>query len=328
MPPKKSNAPSKKTQEKAKDKVVVDKTFGLKNKNKSSKVQKYITSVEKQVKGGVSGKTQNAEFEKKKKKEEEEQRKKMEADLFKPAVAKSKVAPGVDPKSVLCEFFKVGLCTKGDKCKFSHNLDVERRTAKIDASLDPRSLSEEDQKKADTMETWDQSKLESVVTSKQGLDNKNLKTTIVCRYFLEALESKHYGWFWECPNGEKCIYVHALPPGFQLKSSVKKEDMEDHTTPLEELLEIERANLTTRTPLTKELFLKWKTEKQQKIEEEKKAKAVQRAADIKSGKAMRSGRDLFVYNPDLFVDDEDTIDVTELEPEDKDEVRCLSSWMY
>ena len=34
------NKPSKKTEKKAQDKVIQDKTFGLKNKNKSSVVQK------------------------------------------------------------------------------------------------------------------------------------------------------------------------------------------------------------------------------------------------------------------------------------------------
>jgi hypothetical protein len=53
MPPKKKggNQPSKKSVEKAKDKIVQDKTFGLKNKNKSAKVQKYVQAVSTQVKG-------------------------------------------------------------------------------------------------------------------------------------------------------------------------------------------------------------------------------------------------------------------------------------
>ena len=52
MPPKKKgggNQPSNKTVEKQKQKVVEDKTFGLKNKNKSTKVQKYVQQVQKQT---------------------------------------------------------------------------------------------------------------------------------------------------------------------------------------------------------------------------------------------------------------------------------------
>lgn len=52
MPPKKAPGPSKKNVEKKKEKQVEDKTFGLKNKNKSKNVQKYIQEVTKQVKGG------------------------------------------------------------------------------------------------------------------------------------------------------------------------------------------------------------------------------------------------------------------------------------
>jgi hypothetical protein len=41
MPPK----VSKKTEQKKKEKIIEDKTFGLKNKNKSKSVQRYIQSV-------------------------------------------------------------------------------------------------------------------------------------------------------------------------------------------------------------------------------------------------------------------------------------------
>lgn len=45
----------------------------------------------------------------------------------------------------------------------------------------------------------------------------------VCKYFLEAVEKKQYGWFWVCPNGGKeCHYRHALPPGYVLKSQMKE----------------------------------------------------------------------------------------------------------
>lgn len=47
MPPKDKS--SKKTIEKEKARIVEDKTFGLKNKNKSKKVEKFIKSVQSQV---------------------------------------------------------------------------------------------------------------------------------------------------------------------------------------------------------------------------------------------------------------------------------------
>ena len=50
MPPKTKEKPSKKNQLKKQEKSIEDRTFGLKNKNKSSKVQKYISQVETGVK--------------------------------------------------------------------------------------------------------------------------------------------------------------------------------------------------------------------------------------------------------------------------------------
>ena len=42
MGPKKDDNMSKKTEKKIQEKIIDDKTFGLKNKNKSKVVQKYI----------------------------------------------------------------------------------------------------------------------------------------------------------------------------------------------------------------------------------------------------------------------------------------------
>jgi hypothetical protein len=86
------------------------------------------------------------------------------------------------------------------------------------------------------MDKWDQQKLEEVVQSKAV---KQPPTDIVCKYFLEAIESSKYGWFWECPNGgTTCKYKHALPPGFILKSKAAKTDDKEEIS-LEEFLETE-----------------------------------------------------------------------------------------
>jgi hypothetical protein len=76
--------------------------------------------------------------------------------------------------------------------------------------------------------------------------------------------------------------------------------------------------LTKRTPLTLELLLKWKEEKKKKREEDQKAKQEKREQDIKSGKILRSGREMFTYDPTLFVDDDDVLDTQELEPEEEE----------
>ena len=40
------------------------------------------------------------------------------------------ISLGADPKSVVCAFFKQGQCQKGDKCKFSHDLNLNRKGEK------------------------------------------------------------------------------------------------------------------------------------------------------------------------------------------------------
>jgi hypothetical protein len=131
------------------------------------------------------------------------------AELFKP-VQVQKVPFGVDPKTVVCVFYKKGNCEKGKRCKFSHDLSVERKAEKRDLYADTRDT--EDVKKADTMDSWDEAKLRDVVVSKHG--NPRTTTEKVCKYFIEAVENQKYGWFWVCPNGgDQCKYRHALPPG-------------------------------------------------------------------------------------------------------------------
>lgn len=58
--------------------------------------------------------------------------------LFKPVQQTQKISAGADPKSVLCLFFKEGLCKKGDKCKFSHDLSLENKTEKRSMYVDSR----------------------------------------------------------------------------------------------------------------------------------------------------------------------------------------------
>lgn len=46
----------------------------------------------------------------------------------------------VDKKKTLCPMFKAGMCEKGKKCKYSHDLSVEEsKHASIDLYTDPRA---------------------------------------------------------------------------------------------------------------------------------------------------------------------------------------------
>ncbi|KAK2647686.1 hypothetical protein Ddye_015175 [Dipteronia dyeriana] len=158
MPPKQQS----KAELAKKQKMVEDKTFGLKNKNKSKNVQKYVHSLKQNVQPVPDPSKLAA-----KKKEEEKAKEKELNELFKVAVSQPKVP-------------------------------------------------------VETMEDWDQETLEKAVESKVNEYKQNKPTDIVCKYFLEAVEKKQYGWFWVCPNGGKdCHYRHALPPGYVLKSQMK-----------------------------------------------------------------------------------------------------------
>ena len=173
MPPKKKepdNKPKKKE---------VDKTFGMKNK-KGGAAQKQIKQIEAQNAHNKSAEQKKKDAEKeqrRKEKEAAEAAKKETADLFKP-VQVQKVPFGVDPKTVLCQYYKKGTCEKGKKCKFSHDMAVERKTEKRNLYNDMRDGEEGegeegDEKKKDDMADWDEAKLRSVVMSKHG----NPKTT-------------------------------------------------------------------------------------------------------------------------------------------------------
>ena len=62
---------------------------------------------------------------------------------------------GVDPKTVVCIFYKQGNCEKGKKCKFSHDLAVERKGEKKNLYQDTRE-GEDEAKKKDEMDNWDE----------------------------------------------------------------------------------------------------------------------------------------------------------------------------
>ncbi|XP_026046418.1 zinc finger CCCH domain-containing protein 15 [Astatotilapia calliptera] len=321
MPPKKPAQPggNKKTQEKKKEKIIEDKTFGLKNK-KGAKQQKYIKNVTQQVKYGQQSARQIAQAEAEKTTKKNDKKKELDElnELFKPVVVAQKVSKGVDPKSVLCAFFKQGQCTKGDKCKFSHDLSMERKCEKRSVYVDER---DEDLEK-DTMENWDEKKLEEVVNKKHGeAEKKKAKTQIVCKYFLEAIENNKYGWFWVCPaGGDNCMYRHALPPGFVLKKDKKKEETEEEIS-LEELIESERAALGPNVSrITLETFLAWKKRKRQEKVDKAREEMEKKKADFKAGKSLVvSGREVFEFRPELVDDDDDEADDTRYADEEEEE---------
>ncbi|KAB2101725.1 hypothetical protein AG0111_0g10477 [Alternaria gaisen] len=300
-------------------KVAVDKTFGMKNK-KGGAAQKQIAQLKATTaSGGTPDEKRKAaeKAQREKDKAAAEAARKETAELFKP-VQIQKVPFGTDPKTVLCQFFKKGNCEKGKKCKFSHDLNIERKTEKRSLYTDTRDEdkeAEEERRKKDNMDDWDEDKLRQVVLSKHG--NPKTTTDKVCKYFIQAIEDQKYGWFWVCPNGgDKCMYKHSLPPGFVIKTkeqrAAEKALMANsplNTLTLEDFLESERHKLTGNlTPVTPETFAKWKKERIDKKQAEEEAKKLKDA----TGRAMFEKGD-WAQDSDADSDDEDDGDAWNLE---------------
>ena len=116
-----------KKEEAKKEKIIEDKTFGLKNKNKSKAVQNYIKGVENVVKG-KGAKDENAEFQEKalKKKLKEEEAFLNSLTKTVKTIQQMDLDTEEEMKSTLCQYYaQTGFCENGDKCKFSHDLNIE-----------------------------------------------------------------------------------------------------------------------------------------------------------------------------------------------------------
>ncbi|CAI7994921.1 E3 ubiquitin-protein ligase TRIM71 [Geodia barretti] len=169
--------------------------------------------------------------------------------------------------------------------------------------VDKRDLEE------DTIDKWDEEKLKEVVQKKHGGKTKQ-KTDIVCKHFLHAVEKGIYGWFWECPNSERCIYRHALPPGFVFKKmGSQTNDAVEETITIEELVENDRQQLAMSgknlTPVTLDSFKAWKERKLKEKKDKLDASATKKKEAFVAGRTHGiSGREMFEFNPDLVQGDD------------------------
>lgn len=92
---------------------------------------------------------------------------------------------GVDPKSILCEFFKAGQCGKGYKCKFSHDLNIQRKGEKIDIYSDKRDEGK-----------WCNMSIATVISLYSHI------TTIEFLCYVNCV--RHYGWMGPGDARESC----------------------------------------------------------------------------------------------------------------------------
>jgi len=294
MAPKKPG-PNDKDKAAAVAKKIEDKTFGMKNKNKSKQVQQQIAMMKSTAGVGVDRAKEKAAMEK-------AQAAAMNAVLFQEAVSKKDIERKRLEKAAAA-------AAAVEKVKEPDKRDIYSDTR--------------DAKQADTMEDWDDEKLKSVVGQKAGGQGVRCKTDIICKHFLEAVEKRTYGWFWECPNGgDKCQYRHALPEDYVLKrDKVLNMGGGDTGPKLEDEIEERRKALTTRTPVTFERLQEWlKNKKEAAAAKDSDELEAARAKYSKTGKVTGvSGKMLFSIDASLFVDDAAANDVHYEREESDDE---------
>jgi hypothetical protein len=294
MGPKKGgDGTSKKTKAKMENRSIEDKTFGLKNKNKSKVVQAYVKGVENQVKNknGSAQALESQTFEerqlKKKMKEEEAFLNSLSNTVKK--ITQTVVEDDDERKNTLCQFFaQSGYCEEGDSCYFSHDLNIEFNQGTFDIYTDLRKTKEKLGFDFEMME------------EKENKRSKRPTTDIVCKHFLAAIKTKIYGWKWACANGDDCIYKHCLPKDYVLKSmqkSVQEEMTFEEFYDLENKIDAERARITeggAGTKVTETTLAEWL--ERRRAANEKSIDPNKRAKELLS--KMKTGRELFNANKD------------------------------
>mmetsp|Transcript_41278 Transcript_41278/g.78898 ORF Transcript_41278/g.78898 Transcript_41278/m.78898 type:complete len:449 (-) Transcript_41278:291-1637(-) len=225
------------------------------------------------------------------------------------SVKQPPLEPGTDPKTVLCEFFRYNCCSKNMMtCKFSHDLQIARKVAEGKQ----RDIYERKKQEEEGMENWDQDTLEKCIQNKHGSEtNQNNPTTIVCKYFLEAVEKKLYGWFWSCPDADSqggCKYRHKLPEGYVMKSEMRDllieerlnrrtadDDLRDKLAALEL-----KAQGQQRVELTPETYAQWRSGVVRRRKE-----AQQAAAEARAKKGTYTGKELLEKGMGGNMEDDD-----------------------
>jgi len=273
-------APVDKKQQAAREKVAVDKTFGMKNKNKSKTVQKYIKSITANMKGESFG-TQQAELKEKKDKEAQLQQKAVLASLFNQQTDKKGRA--YDP--------------------------VAKKAAK---QLEEEAIASGKKVKEDIKKEI----IEGVANTIRLTNIKGVRMSELGGHaIILTLKDKHPDTFKVISllsfiKAQKVFWVddvESTNPTLRCQDDVDGEEEPDERA-IEEILDERRKALPPGgTPVTEASFKAWK-EKREADEKDAQSKRIENAK--KGGaKGMQglSGRDLFVYDASLFVDDEDAV---------------------
>merc|ERR1712166_446001 len=224
---------SKKNNAAKSEKMVVDKTFGMKNKNKSKKVQKFIAQVNHAASNRLVDKKQE------KKKDE----------------AKSRKQAKKDHEAEIALLFDV----------------VPEKKKKKSAMDDAPAEAEEEEEDLDNVEAF---------LAKMGI---------------------------EAPKaiGRRQIARQRRDAGANAAEDARLQRLADRDgKSVEEKLEMVRAKLALDVPVNKATFDEWKKARDIRRKKDDEQAVVKAKKHTKrGGKSMLSGRQLFEFHEDLFVDD-------------------------
>jgi len=116
-------------------------------------------------------------------------KKQKEEDAFLNSLAKSVAVikqdlpdKGKSYKTVMCALFQNGSCLDGDKCQFSHDINLEFNQGAFDIYTDLRDIKSEFGKEFE---------LNKIAEEKERRKGKQCQSTIVCKFFLDAITKKN-----------------------------------------------------------------------------------------------------------------------------------------
>jgi len=271
-----------KAKQKEKEKIAIDKTFGMKNKNKSKVVQKYIKSIT----SNATGRTSKAEQDEKKAKEEKQK------DIQKSALMNS-----------------------------LFNLSTDKKGRAFDAVAKKKAKQEEEEAIAAGKKVKEEIRKEIIEGIANTIRLTNVKGVRMSELgghaIITALKEKHADTFkilqllLFIKANNKVFWVddpESTNPTIRCQEDVDAE-VEPDERDIEEIIEERRRALPPGgTPVTEESFKAWKEKKAAEhaaeIEEKRKA-AESSKKGVKSNSVGMSGKDLFTFDASLFVDAED-----------------------
>lgn len=222
---------SKKQKGAAKEKMVVDKTFGMKNKNKSKKVQKYVQQ--------VAHAAQNKFVDRKEEKAKKDAMSRKEA-------------------------------------KKQHDAEIAALFQVVEDKK-PKKKPKEEAAPAEAEETIDDT---AAFLAELGIETPQA-------------------------DGRRKLARQRRDAEANAKEETRLRKLAERDgKSIEERLEVVRKGLQLDAPVNKDTFLEWKAERDVRRREEKEAAVAKAKKQTKrGGKSQLTGRQLFEFHQDLFVDD-------------------------